>query len=164
MLIRYVGSKQRKTDNVAGTGLVWNGNGDVQDVPDAAAAKLLQYPDVWAHAGDGQPGIPPPYEPPKFVLLKSSGEEVVLDTLPLEQLVALAVEVEASIEGTDDALTIARKVYEHVQALQQSAQDDADAPAEEARSENPETGGDDVGEPEPASAAPAAPAPRKRRG
>ncbi len=48
MQVQYIGNKPLKTDNVAGTGLVWNGHGDVQDVPEAAAAKLLRHPDVWA--------------------------------------------------------------------------------------------------------------------
>jgi hypothetical protein len=46
-LIRYVGNKPAKKDNVAGTGLVWAGKGDVKPVPAAAAAALLRFPDVW---------------------------------------------------------------------------------------------------------------------
>jgi hypothetical protein len=48
MQVQYIGNKPRKVDNVADTGLVWDGHGDVQDVPDAAAAKMLRHPDVWA--------------------------------------------------------------------------------------------------------------------
>lgn len=53
MRIAYVGLKASRTDTVAGTGIVWDGAGDVQDVPDDAAAKLLKHPDVWAVAGKG---------------------------------------------------------------------------------------------------------------
>jgi hypothetical protein len=51
--IRYIGKKARKEDNVAHTGTVWNGPGDVQNVPDGAAAKLLVHTDCWVLA-DGE--------------------------------------------------------------------------------------------------------------
>lgn len=54
--IQYVGDKTRKEDNVAATGTVWNGPGDVQLVPEAAAPKLLAHPTVW------QPFTPPPVD------------------------------------------------------------------------------------------------------
>lgn len=48
MLIEYIGLKAIKTDNVAGTGTVWTGQGDVQEVADeAAAAKLVACNTVW---------------------------------------------------------------------------------------------------------------------
>lgn len=50
MKVRYVGKKERKEDNVAGTGVVWRHPGDVQEVPDVAWAKLAKHPDVWAPA------------------------------------------------------------------------------------------------------------------
>lgn len=50
MKVRYIGKKERKEDNVAGTGVVWRHPGDVQDVPDVAWAKLSKHPDVWAPA------------------------------------------------------------------------------------------------------------------
>lgn len=51
MKIRYIGRKATKADNVAGTGIVWNGEGDVQEVSNPqAAAKLLTYDTVWALA------------------------------------------------------------------------------------------------------------------
>lgn len=48
--IKYVGSKPRKQDTVAGTGIWWLGYGDVQEVPQTAVARLLMHPDVWAMA------------------------------------------------------------------------------------------------------------------
>lgn len=45
--IKYVGGKPMKTDNVAKTRTIWNGPGDVQEVPDAAVPLLLKHPDVW---------------------------------------------------------------------------------------------------------------------
>lgn len=48
--IVYVGRKERKADNVANTGTVWMGPGDVQQVDASVAAKLLAHSDVWAKA------------------------------------------------------------------------------------------------------------------
>ena len=45
--IRYIGAKPVKTDSEAGTKTVWNGNGDVQDVPAQAVPALLRHPTVW---------------------------------------------------------------------------------------------------------------------
>lgn len=47
MQVRYLGNKARKEDNVAGSGVVWIGNGDVQEVPAEAWPKLAKHPDVW---------------------------------------------------------------------------------------------------------------------
>ena len=52
--IQYVGNKVIKADNVAGTGVVWDGNGDVQDVPDSAVAKLIAHSGIWKLAGDDE--------------------------------------------------------------------------------------------------------------
>lgn len=43
----YVGCKAKKEDNVAWSGVVWLGHGDIQDVSDEVWAKLAPYPDVW---------------------------------------------------------------------------------------------------------------------
>ena len=42
-LIEYIGSKPSKEDNVAGTGAVWSGAGDAQEVPESAVAALLAH-------------------------------------------------------------------------------------------------------------------------
>ncbi|MEO5333034.1 MAG: hypothetical protein H7839_13525 [Magnetococcus sp. YQC-5] len=52
MKIRYIGKKATKSDTVAGTNTVWNGNGDIQEVLDTVAEKLLKHPDVWEVAPD----------------------------------------------------------------------------------------------------------------
>ncbi len=52
--VRYVGNKQAAYDNVARSGVTWNGKGDVQQVTDAQAKVLIKYTDQWvlANAGD----------------------------------------------------------------------------------------------------------------
>ncbi len=46
--VMYVGSKPREIDNKKGkTGIVWNGHGDIQDVPTSAWPALAKHPDVW---------------------------------------------------------------------------------------------------------------------
>lgn len=46
-LVRYVGHKARKDDNVGKSGVVWLGHGDVQEVPARAWGALSRHPDVW---------------------------------------------------------------------------------------------------------------------
>lgn len=46
--IEYVGNKPTSHDNVARSGKVWNGKGDIQEVTEAQAKTLLKYPDQWA--------------------------------------------------------------------------------------------------------------------
>lgn len=50
VLVEYVGEKERKVDNIAGTGTVWHGKGDVQPCSLAAWGKLSAYPTVWRAA------------------------------------------------------------------------------------------------------------------
>lgn len=47
MLIRYVGHRDIKTDNVARTGLVWHHGQAVEVANETAAQMLLAYPSVW---------------------------------------------------------------------------------------------------------------------
>lgn len=44
--VKYIGNKDEKFDNVAGTNLVW-GKGEVIDVEDQVARKLVRYTDTW---------------------------------------------------------------------------------------------------------------------
>lgn len=105
-LIKYVGLKPKKQDNVAGTGIWWLGQGDVREVPDSATGKLLAHPDVWALAdvaeGAGlaaavapvsQPASakPPANDPPKFALDGPAGV-VVLDPMDDAAVKAWAAE------------------------------------------------------------------------
>lgn len=47
-LVRYIGAKERKEDNVAATGAVWYGFGDVVEITSAAkASQLAQHSLVW---------------------------------------------------------------------------------------------------------------------
>lgn len=63
--IEYIGKKEQKTDNVAGTETVWNGEGDVQEISDPIAVeKLLAHPNVWRLA-KGEPGRAPKKVTPK---------------------------------------------------------------------------------------------------
>lgn len=45
--VRYIGLKDMKADNVADSGAVWLGNGDVQSVSDEAWAKLAKHDSIW---------------------------------------------------------------------------------------------------------------------
>lgn len=51
--IRYIGLKPTKQDNVALTGTVWHGPGDVREVKDpAAVSKLLSFSTVWEEVSE----------------------------------------------------------------------------------------------------------------
>lgn len=95
MLIEYIGRKDRKEDNIAGTSTVWLGHGDVQEVADEGAARrLLAYDTVWRRAGVdaglgsvAKPATESPVgesipadEVPRFVLDGPTGA-VVLDAM-----------------------------------------------------------------------------------
>lgn len=43
----YIGHKERKADNVAGSGVVWHGHGDVQPVTPQQWGLLSKYPQIW---------------------------------------------------------------------------------------------------------------------
>lgn len=62
--IKYVGLKESRADTVAGTGKVWNGKGDVQEVPDIAVPRLLRHPDIWQLVTSEVSDPPPPPPPP----------------------------------------------------------------------------------------------------
>lgn len=60
MRIVYVGLKDLKADNVAGTGLVWT-RGQIHEVEDAAkAAKLLEHKLIWQDADSKYELVPEP--------------------------------------------------------------------------------------------------------
>ena len=63
-LVMYVGSKPTKTDNVAGTGIVWNGHGDVQEVPGKAVSALLAHGGVWQLVESVEQPVEQPAEQP----------------------------------------------------------------------------------------------------
>jgi hypothetical protein len=111
--IKYVGSKPSRQDTVAGTGIVWHGNGDVKEVPDLAVPRLLRHPDIWCIAADEPKKAPAKVETteqqgsdegqeseqpsgdkgsaPEFVMATDNGP-LVLDGMDRDTLMALAVE------------------------------------------------------------------------
>lgn len=48
----YIGHKERKVDNVAGSGAVWHGHGDVQPVTPQQWGLLSKYPQIWTRDVD----------------------------------------------------------------------------------------------------------------
>lgn len=72
-MIAYIGKKPVKRDTVAGTGIIWGGFGDVQEVPHKAAVKLLQHPDVWCV--ESKLGSQEPKSPGLGSVDKSDGED-----------------------------------------------------------------------------------------
>ena len=73
--IRYIGKKAEKADNVAGTGVIWDGNGSVREVPQNAADKLLKHPDVWELVDEKGPKSKPKPAPAEPEEGETEGEE-----------------------------------------------------------------------------------------
>lgn len=75
--VMYVGLKPREIDNKKGkSGVVWNGHGDIQEVPDWAWPALSKHPDVWVDvppepgekpAATGLSDVAPPVKVPQEV-------------------------------------------------------------------------------------------------
>lgn len=93
--IEYVGIKAHgRKDTVAGTGVVWLFQGDVQDVPDAAVPALIKHTDVWRVAeqaagglADAAPSQEPNTEPSADIdldALDDDGLKAVIDRLGLK--------------------------------------------------------------------------------
>jgi hypothetical protein len=119
--IRYIGTKPRKEDNVAGTGVVWNGRNDVQEVPEHAVPKLLAHPNVW-ELDTGKPAKAPPKaalaevtppaspkpaagEPGVYMMATDEGA-LDLNGLDLNTLHELAKQGNVSVEQDADADTV----------------------------------------------------------
>jgi hypothetical protein len=104
--VRYVGLKERRADTVAGTGTVWIGHGDVQDVPDAAWPKLSKHPDIWERV-DADVGLesvkvpeaPPTKVPSRFALQHADGS--VLDLADLDDDALKQFVVDHGLEKVD---------------------------------------------------------------
>lgn len=63
--VMYVGSKPREVDDKkARTGIVWEGHGDIKDVPAWAWPALSKHPDVWIDVPP-EPGEPAPVAVPR---------------------------------------------------------------------------------------------------
>ena len=95
--IVYVGKKPFAYDNVAKSGKVWQGNGDVQEVTEDQAKQLLKFPDQWDVVDAQDAGIVD--TPSTTEVTDEDGETVNVDNTdlkkPLEkmtkaELVALA--------------------------------------------------------------------------
>jgi hypothetical protein len=91
MRIRYVGLKPQKTDNVAGTGLVWLSD-QVHEVPRSAAFLLLKHPDVWEADGAQDDDV--------VDAAKPAGKRGRKSTTAETALVKTEVESEPTIQGS----------------------------------------------------------------
>lgn len=95
--IVYVGKKPAAYDNVAKSGKVWHGAGDVQEVTEDQAKQLLKFPDQWQLADDAD--LEALNTPTTIAVTDEDGNEVQVDATDLgkplekmtkEELVALA--------------------------------------------------------------------------
>lgn len=110
MKIKYIGTKALKRDVVAGTGIEWHGNGDVQEVQDAtAAAKLLAFVDIWRQEVADKSDAPRlPVAPQtsatatglgRPLLFDRDDNEIALDDMADAELMAFARTHEIPVDG-----------------------------------------------------------------
>lgn len=114
--LMYLLGKPRKEDNVAGTGVVWIGRGDVQDVPDDKVEAFLKHPSIWALVVDNEP------EPvtssscsePRFVLEHDSGSTLVLDDMDDAALRAFVAEHGLKVHHKAKGDTLRRAIVDAI--------------------------------------------------
>jgi hypothetical protein len=86
--IKYVGNKPVTFDSITRSGTVWNGKGDVKEVPEATAKALLKYPDQWALENPSD--IPLISQAEVIKVTDEDGDQVVVDSdalkKPLEKM------------------------------------------------------------------------------
>lgn len=72
----YVGNKPAAYDNIARSGVTWNGHGDVQEVTDVQAKQLLKFPDQWQLLDIGDEAAV--NAPVSLQVVDEDGDEVVI--------------------------------------------------------------------------------------
>lgn len=86
--IQYVGRKAAAGDNVARSGKIWDGEGDIQEVTQAQAKILIKYPDQWALAEEGDREMVE--TPVHLKVVDEDGDIVLIDPAdlikPLDQM------------------------------------------------------------------------------
>lgn len=117
--IQYIGHKPYKTDNVAGTATVWEGRGDVQEVPDDAAPKLLRFPGVWQVAEEAEASKATPATGAAEAAKSSTAEgappatgEAAPAELDKAALLARAAELGIKVDGRIGVLKLATLIEE----------------------------------------------------
>lgn len=81
--VKYVGKKPFAVDNIARSGIVWNGHGDVQDCADGVARAVLAYPDQWVVA-DQEDAVRAAKEP-MTIFLTPEGERLAFADADLKK-------------------------------------------------------------------------------
>ena len=84
----YIGNKPTAYDNIARSGVTWNGKGDIQEVTDAQAKQLLRFQDQWQLVNEGDRAS---IEAPVSIkVTDEDGDQVVVDPdtfkKPLERM------------------------------------------------------------------------------
>lgn len=124
--VRYIGTKEQKGDNVAGTGAVWNGPGDVQSVPDGAWAKLSAHPSVWERVDEpGGAGLASKApgkkttkttDPDAFKLQHADGSTLDLASLDDAALAAFVAEHELTVPPTKKGDALRQAIVDAIKA------------------------------------------------
>lgn len=78
VLVEYVGAKESETDHLYGTGIMWIGKGDVQEVPAAAWSRMRKHVDVWReYQKPSEAATSAPAQPPAAFDLATATDEQI---------------------------------------------------------------------------------------
>lgn len=88
--VMYIGTKSRKEDNIAGSGLAWRGHGDVQPVTPGQWAQLSKHPDIWVRADDASPTTTQPQHQPTAIAAAIANTAITAVTAPAAPVVSVA--------------------------------------------------------------------------
>lgn len=112
--IKYIGHKETRADTVTGSGVVWFGHGDVQEVPDASLDALLRHADVWELAAPTTETPPDSTRRRPHTPLYDNSKVVLLHTALLP-----------------DTFTIKDRAVTQAEAIQHAFHEDADLTEEQ---------------------------------
>jgi DNA invertase Pin-like site-specific DNA recombinase len=131
--VEYVGNKVRASDNVAESGMHWQGRGSVQWVTETQADRLCRYPDQWRRANDS-PSVPerppgrPPYRKPHHRLIANSlnRHRAKATNLPIQKSVDFGIDGAQNgiVTNTEDEAMRTKRVaiYARVSTDQQTTE------------------------------------------
>lgn len=90
--VKYVGKKPAAFDNIARSGITWNGHGDVQEVTESQAALLIKFPDQWVL--DNEEDVLRVDVPSNIKAVDEDGDTVVIDPTAFKKPIEKMTKVE----------------------------------------------------------------------
>lgn len=113
--VEYIGTKDRKEDNVSGSGLVWNGSGDIQAVTREQWAKLQRHPEIWRAIAPAVTKVSAPAAPQVTLPTKSDTPPAEVTKAPAARKRTPTTKAGADTPPADDKVAAEGKAKEQGQ-------------------------------------------------